>query len=336
MNRFPRSYKELLIFPRHSQENGYIERMVSLLEGVGVVKPIPSFFSRDLLARLLFSKKADFALLNWLENDLLDADGQFSILRAIKLLLKVSVIKLMARKLIYVKHNMYPHRTRKEDVKKVVFFLSFFSRFFHKIIAHSPHLEKEGVQYVPHPLYVLGKGGGCELNIPFSPKNYFVVFGRLEVYKNVHSLIEILPDEINLLVVGKASDSSYLELLKRKSKGNVFFVSDFVSDEYAEKAICNSNGVVICHREENVIVSGTFFYAASLGVRVFALATPFFRYIESISESSHVVVGNDISALLEELKHSPDQGNESGRRTFWLSYFGDEKVMLSLRKLLEN
>jgi hypothetical protein len=56
-------------------------------------------------------------------------------------------------------------------------------------------------------------------------------------------------------------------------------VPRFVDDAEAQLIIRRARALVLSHADEDMIVSGSFFYAMSLGVPVFAVRTPFIDWV---------------------------------------------------------
>ncbi|HBX1594545.1 TPA: hypothetical protein MHP63_27005, partial [Klebsiella pneumoniae subsp. pneumoniae] len=65
------------------------------------------------ILKLNFSKK-DILILNWIDSDIIGSNGTFSFKGISKLLVKILIFKLKFKKIIFVRHNFYPHSAKKE------------------------------------------------------------------------------------------------------------------------------------------------------------------------------------------------------------------------------
>lgn len=137
---------------------------------------------REIL-KFNFSKK-DVLILNWIESDIIGGNGQVSLTGILKILLKVFVFKLKFKKIIFVRHNIYPHKANKENSNKAKRLVDKLEGLFDHKVVHSPVYAKEGYEYIPHPLYryplVIDnkKIDNCD-------NNKFIIFGRILEYKNL-------------------------------------------------------------------------------------------------------------------------------------------------------
>jgi len=147
----------------------------------------------------------------------------------------------------------------------------------HTKIAHSGHLTSKGYAYIPHPLYNL------KLDTQYKPKfnNYYIMFGRIEHYKKIETIIKNWNLEETLLIAGSIGDESYLNELTSMAQGkNIKFDARFIPDNEAANLVKDSKGVILAHADEDMIVSGSFFFAITLGVPVFAIENPFFNWLK--------------------------------------------------------
>jgi hypothetical protein len=110
-----------------------------------------------------------------------------------------------------------------------------------------------------------------------------------------------------LLIFGACDDPKYLAELKAQAPPNVAIRSGYVSEKDAQQILLDSEGVLICHAEEDIIVSGTFIYALSLGVKTYAIRTDFTKWAEREVGRELVEVFSGIPELVQHLPATPRQ-----------------------------
>src|SRR3546814_1969325 len=103
---------------------------------------------------------------------------------------------------------------------------------------------------------------------------------------------------MHLLVCGSCGDHDYKQKLLACGKANVTIMAEFIPDELAKELILTSCGVVICHADDDMIVSGSIVFAISLGVPVLAIATPFVRWFHDTVNARMIVEATDIDDLI--------------------------------------
>ncbi|OJT49837.1 hypothetical protein BSR04_00530, partial [Serratia plymuthica] len=67
----------------------------------------------------------------------------------------------------------------------------------------------------------------------------------------------------------------------------------------------SSQGLIICHADPDMIVSGSFFYALSVKSRVICVETDFLRWANNTFGDDVVVCFRDIDDLREQLGRLP-------------------------------
>ena len=167
----------------------------------------------------ILAKRVDYLIVNWLESELSNKEGKISILGTLKFFVYLVFFKLVADKLIYVRHNMYPHNMHGVSAKIAQHITNIAEKLFcYKKVAHSGHLTHAGYIYIPHPLYD---------SVDFSEINkgeYFIIFGKIERYKNIESVINEWNNENLLIIAGAVGDCDYLReimLLAENKNKNV-------------------------------------------------------------------------------------------------------------------
>lgn len=294
--------KKLLIgySPFVSDNNSYTESFKRILSKFGELSNVPSL--KDILS-LRINTRYDLLILNWSDNGIVSRrNGSISITGVIKVFVKLFAWKLISKKIVFVRHNVYPHNTAFKSKKIAVKLIGIYEQFFDACWVHSGHFTENSRLYVPHPIYQVSKKKDPLFDREKLPKKYFIVFGRILSYKKIHKLIEVLPDEVNLVVCGSCSDNSYLEKLMSYKKNNVTIIPEYISDELAKDMVAQSSGVVICHSDEDMIVSGSIIFAISVGVPVIAIETPFISWFRKNVNAKMITSVSDFSTLSESMR----------------------------------
>ncbi len=326
---------KILYFPRPDKSNQYSENMINILSTNITYKVDANLSFKQLLKspRLLLSKnKYDVVILNWPENDLRSKNNRLSVIGVFKFFVKLAYFAVIANKLIYVRHNLYPHNMKGWHAKAASFITDIGEKLCHQKVAHSGHLIKEGYAYVPHPLYNL------TLNNEHNPNlnNYYIMFGRIERYKKIETVINHWTLEETLIIAGSVGSQSYLDELIGMAEGkNIKFDARFIPDDEAATLVKESNGVILAHADEDMIVSGSFFFAITLGVPVFAVVKPFFSWLineENFTDLYLFKTSEQIVTTLEK-KHSFDNHVIQAQAEM---FFGSVTTAQTWRKVIND
>lgn len=282
--------------PFDNTVNAYTNRMKSILSVYGEVRRIDK---KSFLSKIFTLNFKDVIVVNWLENMMIDKHGNINLVNVFKLFAIFLCFRMVFKKFIYVRHNHYPHSCNLQSAKKAKKILDFLEKLPHSTVVHSEVEVTESRKYIPHPLYTVASTTPVDANL-----KRFVIFGSISKYKKIENVINKFPNDLSLLIMGKCSDIDYLVELKMliAQKNNVELLSEFVSDEKAQELINSSAGMLITHNDDDMIVSGSFFYAMSIHSRVYALSTPFFNWAQEILGEGYVKVYSDIDTMLCDLK----------------------------------
>ncbi|MEC5397503.1 hypothetical protein [Uliginosibacterium sp. H1] len=329
--------------------NAYTMRMRKLLSQHGQVARFEGAKSAILrLARFQWWRY-DSMVVNWAENEIIDkASRRVSLRNVARLFAKTAVMRLVTRRMIYVRHNKYPHSTAHGEEQRAQRWIARYERMFDVVLSHSGAEVEEGLrQYCPHPLYErIGEAGApgtvgevgevSEGPSPVAdlPAEYFVVFGRILPYKRIEELVDAFPANRHLVVIGPIGDEAYGARLAARQRANFSFRPGYLSEQDAQAIVSRSAGVLISHADADVVVSGTFFYSMSLLVPVLAVATPFLDWVAPRVGPELLTVARDVQDLcaklaLHERKPVPA---EAARRVD--AEFGDRAVSNALRAAL--
>ncbi|HET8933373.1 MAG TPA: hypothetical protein VFN67_08045 [Polyangiales bacterium] len=326
--------------PYNQGENEYCARMCEILGRLGAVHALPRAHLSGLLAALRRPRRVDVAFVSWYENQMLNAAGQLRLLRAGKVVLKSLLLRAYARKLVFTRHNHVPHATVSADRPLTQHLLDAYEKYlFDGSLTHSPVEAFAGRMYCPHPLYVLEQADQpCALPLSTSDsERVFVVFGRIEPYKQLEPLIRAFPRNARLVICGRCNDDAYLATLKSIAPKHVTIVHGFVPDAAAQELIRRSQGIVISHASDDMVVSASFFYAMTLAQRVFAVETPFLRWASEMLGGDTVVVSANVTQLCQSIASAPPCAAPlTEREALIQKHFGDAAIAHHIERLFDR
>lgn len=321
--------KKILFYPKFG-ENQYTENIFnavkSFSEDIDQVEPINFGILKNGI------NAYDIAIVHWLDNTLVNANKSVSIMSILKYLTKFIILKIVSKKIVYVRHNIYPHALTGRSAKIAQHLIEFVIKLCDKCVVHSGHLETNDTVYIPHPLYNIQNQESLTVNQDL--EDFFVIFGRILEYKAIDKLLNSWGSE-SLIVAGKVDSDVYLEslnqIVRNRNLNKVSIVAKFLSDAEAAKLVASSNGLIITHNDDDMIVSGSFFFAVSLGTPVYAVKSLFFEWLIKHHNYPGLFIYSDFSALVRGISE-----NKQIDRSLLLkasqSLFGDSTVKKAWEK----
>ncbi|MFT3817062.1 MAG: hypothetical protein QM750_05450 [Rubrivivax sp.] len=278
----------------------------------------------------------DALVLNWIEGELLHPrTGRFSRWRACKLWLRLQLMRRAARQLVFVRHNHYPHATRPADVPPVRRWVDRLERVAGVAATHSRAAAGSGRHYVPHPLYRHGPVQPQAVAPWALPPRYFVMFGVIAPYKRIEEVVLAFPPGQHLVVAGAVGDADYARQVQSLQRPNVQVRLGFVGDAEGLALVAGAQALLIAHADADVIVSGSFFFAASVATPVIAVETPFLRSVHEEFGPALVQPVADIAALAAAAAHFTRAGDGGALAARIEQAFGDEAVARAWQPLLQ-
>lgn len=321
--------------PHEDMGNAYTDRMRELLGDFGVVERFAGI--KSLLRQLPRSLRCyDIVVVNWLESAIVAFDtGRISLRGTVRVFFKTLLMKAFAKRLVFVRHNNYPHETAPGRERAARRLIDFYEALFDVVITHSGADEDEGRRYCPHPLYRRTIVASAPPLAVALPDEYFIAFGRIEPYKKLDTLIENFPSGRTLVVAGSVRDAAYANRLARIRRGNVVFLPGRLDEAAAQRLVRSARGVVIANAEPDMLVSGTFFYAMSLGRPVFAVTTPFLAWARERIGNELLVLGADLKRLCRAIAACDARPVSAASREAVAREFGDAAIKDALAAALE-
>lgn len=286
-------------FPFENKNNRYTDNFKKILSGFGDIAEAPPL--KHMLRRVR-PRRFDVLILNWSDNSFVnDKTGGISLFGVVKEFFRIAVYRIIARKLVFVRHNVYPHEAKGASRQRAKKLIEWYEKCFDLCWVHSGHMVEGKRVYVPHPLYDVMHDASAVLSSLPLPEKYFIVFGRIQSYKKIDQLMEHLPENMNLVICGSCPDQEYKQKLYAFNKSNVTIIAEFISDELAKELIVASSGVVICHADDDMIISGSIVFAISLGVPVLAIETPFVRWFHDSINARMIVSASSFPDLVSKM-----------------------------------
>lgn len=313
--------------PHESTGNAYIDNMKSAFRLLGDVLKVD--YNNLRIYKLNYF---DVVVLNWRESYFIDRKtGNIKISGIIKEFTRILLLKFISKKLCLIIHNNFPHETAASQVSNVQKIQGIYHYFIDILICHSGEPRTEKLKYVPHPKY---------FTVPKPKKTayskHYIIFGRIEPYKNIESLFPYIDDDFKLLICGYCKNTEYLLKLKSEAPESVEFLTEYISDDIAQNLISNCQGLLLLGNSPNMIVSGSFHYGMSCSVKVYALNTPYLLWYKEFYNASNVCLSSDIAELLEKIKHQTDKLYDKLESDIYHEEHSIESVALYLKETFQE
>jgi glycosyltransferase involved in cell wall biosynthesis len=278
--------KKVIIYPSRSISNLYIFNLSDGFrrQGYSVVEPVhfKDLFRKGKTLKFLKSLLGSTLCLNWIENSMVDTEGRLNFI----LLLRYSIYLLSAvlffRKVIFIRHNRYPHGAVERHRKLLDFLVGLSARVVSRKVVLSATEEwlDKGYRYLPHPLY------DCASNLVDKTKDRFLVIGRIEKYKGIDTLITSWGQKYKLVVMG-AGEPEYIETLKKLAAGkNVEVIAGYFTERELVDQMSFSFATILPHSSSSMIVSGAYYHSVSYGVPVICCDYGMYNSLSSVAPSS--------------------------------------------------
>ena len=279
----------------YSEANAYVAKNMEILAGLATVRQVPSLGTLLRHPGTLVLKQFDVVILNWADNMLVTPRGTPSLWGMLKFLLWSLSLRRVAHTTLFVRHNRYPHHTRGPYRQLMTRVIDCAEYLFSRTVTHSGHNATSRRRYVPHPLFRKTEPAAP---VPMSGANeYYIAFGRIMPYKHLDSLIRSFPADKRLIIAGPCPDAGYLDYLTSLVRSNIEIREGFIPEAIAEAWVADSCGLILSHSDTDMIASGSYFFAAGLGVPVYSLASPFFDWLSRALDAPGVFTADNLNEL---------------------------------------
>ncbi len=222
-------------------------------------------------------EQIDCIYLNWIENELKEADKEY-IERAV----------LKGIPVVWVFHNRIPHDSDETSALEKITWIAVHST---RIIVHSrrsidilmketPGIDPEKCCYIPHPDFCGDYYGGEDLRAKYKYQDKDVVFGffgLLRRYKNLELLVEAFRGlrkagmaEGRLLIAGRSESESYARELVSIIQGdeNIVLEDHYISALDMKSYLDAVDVLVLPYNKRSSMNSGVMIMAFSCGKTV--------------------------------------------------------------------
>lgn len=281
--------------PFQSQGNAYIDNMKMAFETLGQVEQI-NYKKMSLYRRNAF----DLVVLNWRESYFINKkNGKLSFPGIIKEFCRIILLSFSAKQTCLVIHNNYPHETKLSQIKRIRRIQKLYQKFFNVMLCHSGESRSEKSIYIPHPKYFNHEENK---KIHKTCNEYYVIFGRIQPYKNIESIFPFLDDNIKVLIAGPCSEPSYIAELESSAPQSVLIKEGFMDEEESRDLISRCKGLILLGNNENMIVSGSFHYGMSCNAKIFALRTPYLTWYKNEYSTSNIHIAANMSELIQLMR----------------------------------
>lgn len=325
-------------FVEASPEKAYTVRMRELLSAFGRVVPYAGSVATCIAGLRSREGRLDCVVVNWTDNDLLDRETRkVAVRKVVRVFARTIAMRLAARRLVFVRHNNYPHAVASGHEAIATRWIDRYERLFDAVLTHSGEERQRTRHYCPHPLYQRIVPTPAVVSMQDLPPRYYVVFGRIVPYKRFETLIDAFPLDQTLLIVGAVGDRAYAASLAQKHRPNVLFRPGLLPEAEAQAIVSGAAALVISHADDDVIVSSSFFYAMTLQVPVVAVETPFLRWIASRVGADLLRPYADVDTLCAAIgSRSPRRCRNDALTAATVGReFGDATVREALRRALD-
>lgn len=256
-----------------------LKKVIAAVPGVDVVD-FPSWRDACRIAALrgLLRRPApplvDVLVLNWPEWLLTDARGRLSGRGAAKFAAKMVLFEKCGRHVIYVRHNRTPHGMTGIDAKLAEKIVDAAAQRCAREVCFSETSDSV-TTYVPHPLYQIRADSQA------GPGDYFIIFGQIEPRKHIENAIAAWPrGGPELKIAGIASDREYVERLRTLASGqHITFHEGPLPESEAADLVARARALLLTHASAHAFVSGSFFFALSVGTPVFSPPHPYLQHL---------------------------------------------------------
>lgn len=237
---------------------------------------IKSGFSVDILDLLFSSFKNDVVILNWIENV---AIKRFAIVQSIIAIFVFFVLKMRHVKIVWVMHNIFPHKGKNILVKLMLHLLYNQS---HIIITHSRQAEaylrdnkkiKGEVIFLHHPLnrsLVTINKSAQHGNDNERKKYDAIIWGTIEPYKGILDFLRFYSSNQiksidRMLIIGRCKNEVYFQELLSCCPENIEIQNRKVDFSELALLIENSKCVLFPYKSGSISSSGALMDTIALG-----------------------------------------------------------------------
>ncbi|MGF1127383.1 hypothetical protein ACQSC6_23335, partial [Klebsiella pneumoniae] len=305
-----------------------------------------SKFSVDILDLFFSSFKNDVVILNWIENVAIKrfAIIQFFIAVCIFIILRVRNVKV-----IWIMHNIFPHKGRNILVKLMLNLLYNQSDI---IITHSRQAEvflrdnkaiKGEIIFSHHPINdsLINNNKSESRRINKESKKYdAIIWGTIEPYKGILEFLMFYSStkRINIdkmLIIGRCKNESYFQELLKYCPNNIEIHNRKVDFSELSVLIEDSKCVLFPYKSGSISSSGALMDTIALGGVAIGPDVGAFKDLEKEGVCKTFSDYSEISSLIENIEDiKPDNLSNFIKNNTWKN-FGDH-ISMRIKRICTN
>ncbi|HCA9671027.1 MULTISPECIES: hypothetical protein [Klebsiella] len=324
--------------------NPYCEEFINSLSADFNINK-KSKFSVDILDLLVSSFKNDIVILNWIENV---AIKRFAIIQFIIAVCVFIILRIRNVKIIWIMHNIFPHKGRNILVKLMLYLLYNQSDI---IITHSRQAEdflrsnktvKGEVIFAHHPINDSLINRKPQLNkINKENKKYdAIIWGTIEPYKGILEFLMFYNStktvNINkMLIIGRCKNESYFHEILNCCPGNIEIHNRKVDFSELALLIEDSKCVLFPYKSGSISSSGALMDTIALGGLAIGPDVGAFKDLEKEGVCKTFSDYSEIGSLIENIGDiNSDNLSHFIKNNTWKS-FGDY-ISMRIIKICTN
>lgn len=321
----------MVFIPDLRSINPYQDLLAAALERRGIHVRFPDQFDRrrPLLAALL-SRQFDILHLHWTHPYLTAKTLLGTVLRSISFLLKVSLARLLRRRIIWTVHNLVGHEARFGRWEKRVNWL--LARLAHNLVVHYPgarHIVRNSfrvparkeilVAHHGHYIEAYDEVGGIRtdehLRVPTDQPLTVLAFGLVRRYKRLEDLImafgRLDREDVRLTIKGGVHENEYAGELRHLARGHDRIALDleFIDDRKVAGVFATAD--IVALTQADTLTSGSLILAMSMGKPIVSARGPHAEFLIGEGKKSGVLyTPGSIAELTEALREVADRRHE--------------------------
>jgi beta-1,4-mannosyltransferase len=273
-----------IIFAPHYSSNPYQGDLIKVLKEsknihFSFVKS--GFFS---FLKIRNAKKVDIIHLHWFEKYTL---GRNCIITGVKIMLFLFKLKLLKRqtKIVWTVHNLNNHEKaypvlERFFLKRYINLIDAFSvhnKFTVNVLVNKYNVDSKKIYLIPHANYIgvyaksIKDDFVSDIEKLGLDKNKFtyMIMGNIRPYKGVLDVVKVFKDlndeEKQLVICGRVYSNDEKEVILKEVKNveNIFFIPEFIKDEYLLHYLDYADVMVYSYKD--ILTSGALILGMSLG-----------------------------------------------------------------------
>lgn len=278
--------------------NPYSQNFINSLNQYYKINTKPAKFV-GLIDLFFACFSTNVVILNWVDNIAFKRLAFFQYI-LFKIILKVLVLRRIC--IVWVLHNIHPHKGENELTKKInnLMCLSSDIIFVHSSEAKNyiKQFTNAKVYFLHHPIEPINLENKGLDNTPY--KFDFLIWGSIEPYKGILEFLQFCNDNKDITsdwrikIVGLCKSQSYEEDIKSKLSVNIIYENRKIEFDELSKEISASKFVLFPYTSSSVSSSGALMDSLSLGANIIGPSKGAFK---DLADEDICIVYEDLNEL---------------------------------------